>query len=85
MALPCLNLDVATRQPVTLQKQEESKNMREKLVGYVVSICGRILGTTDNMLMDCTGGISWARGGLMGWLCSCPGNLLQILYCDDRE
>jgi len=61
--LPCLNLDVATRQPVTLQKQEESKNMREKLVGYVVSICGRILDAIDSLLMDRTGEISYARVG----------------------
>ena len=63
MPLPCLNRDMATRQPVTLQKQEESKSMQKKVVRNVVSIYGRILGTTDNMLMDCTGAISWARVG----------------------
>ena len=54
------NQDVATRQWVTLQKQEESKNRWEKVVGNVDSICGRILEST---IMDCTDKMIWVRIG----------------------
>ena len=50
-------------QPVTLQKQEESKNRWEKVVGNVDSICWRKLGAVENILMDCIGEITWARVG----------------------
>ena len=55
------NQDVATRQLVTLQKQEECKNRQEKVVGNVDSICGRILGAIESTLMDCTGEITSVR------------------------
>ena len=49
------------RQPVTLQKQEDSENSQRKMVGYVNSICERILDGLENGLIDCTSEIMRAK------------------------
>lgn len=77
MLLLCPNRDVATGQPVTFQKQEESKSSSEKVAGNINSISGRMFGAVENIPMDLMGEITRATVGW--WLCCAEPSTNNLL------